>query len=444
MATMSESSYSSPLLPDFLCDSYERYKADTTAFLTWLVTTARVTGYEADVEHPIDQKAPRLKGKARIVAKQSSSASRAQDHIVTVNQIVLLARHVVSASDKKSYASHAVLSIVERAISARQRCARWFQTQDNVTGTTAASNQSHSYFTDVLAEALDILQRHKTQSAAPTQGTGTRSLSRSKTTDKKVSSNPFEGLDVEEVEDVEGENIICWPGSDRSPILEHAYNREADNQEEDLLFAVYCMLDDMKRIRDFIARTWQQYLAKEISLMNAAACTNTAIEFARGIEQRLLTDFPQVSDWNDILDVILPVLDNRYNLRSGGASGEQLEVKNSIYFLPSQRLAPYCNLLKDSVPNPPLGAMYDLQLDWNSSTPLEQWCQDHIFLQQFLIEYVTVFSWKLPARDVASIGLLETISQGKLHLWVAFAFQICLDIRHTMGNLQNMPIARLC
>lgn len=96
------------MIPEILFSSYQRYK-DTNVFTTWLSQAAQSCGFklpnlgpsepeESKPANNSENKAPRLKGKARKEAKAASSASNSQDaepKPVPVSKFKLTTRNLI-------------------------------------------------------------------------------------------------------------------------------------------------------------------------------------------------------------------------------------------------------------------------------------------------------------------------------------------------------------
>src|ERR1700676_2978899 len=77
-------------LPDFLFDTYKRYKADTNRVVAWLVETSQKCGHTLESQPTMTSSSsgPRLKGKARTEARKAGTATRSAPslkHAIAVN-----------------------------------------------------------------------------------------------------------------------------------------------------------------------------------------------------------------------------------------------------------------------------------------------------------------------------------------------------------------------
>lgn len=99
-----------------------------------------------------------------------------------------------------------------------------------------------------------------------------------------VLSNSFAGLEVEDYDTDGGTEPI--PALTRSTSIDSTISGfELDESQlddmEEKTFAMFCLFDDLQRIRNFLAQTWKDYAANKIDLMAASVTTNTALDLAR-------------------------------------------------------------------------------------------------------------------------------------------------------------------
>lgn len=145
------------MLPDFLTDTYKYYKADTTEVLTWLGTTEQAQNKRPSVFQQAP-KQPRLKGKARNLAKETALTPVSVKCILAVAEIVPLARGMASHGQHTLQVPPRIIRILRKAITARQQCTAWFLKQVDNDLVTDSGNEDHAYFTGILQEVLSLLQ----------------------------------------------------------------------------------------------------------------------------------------------------------------------------------------------------------------------------------------------------------------------------------------------
>lgn len=165
-----------------LSSSYQQYKEDTNAFITWLSEAAKACGWKPpknkkpEKQQPVQMpvlhevlKAPRLKGKARKLAKNAEKAhsgkawngaeEQKSDGVKRTISTGVLSQHVELVSEWRIESAilmpEGFQRVLGRAIAARRRFASWFQRTD---GCNIYSNETHQYFIDVLQKAADTLR----------------------------------------------------------------------------------------------------------------------------------------------------------------------------------------------------------------------------------------------------------------------------------------------
>lgn len=267
--------------------AYKRYKQDTETVAGWLAETAANSGYKSDtaINAP---KEPKLKGRARKLArdaaKQSPNNPRIK-HTYTVHttQFVELASQIVKAQPKVIL-TRTLRGIWERAIRARRRFCDWFQSKAS---TSTLSDEKHSHFAAVLEAALQILKPcwEDAKESVPSPKTDTRSTNPPHDPD----DNMFRYLEVEEtVSDEESEGkkeTTTAPSSDVKGVPQANIVFDDDKEEEDeFIFAVWSLLQDVMAVRVYVASTWQRYSVGRVELMQAASVTNLAVDLIRRAE----------------------------------------------------------------------------------------------------------------------------------------------------------------
>ncbi|KAE8449379.1 hypothetical protein EG329_008280 [Mollisiaceae sp. DMI_Dod_QoI] len=291
------------MLPDNIASSYSRYKADTNTFVTWLHATAIASGYNAPITtitNPLSETSAnippptggRLKGKARKDAKakidkESETKKSEPKRVLPTIQLIKQAQAVV-ASQKRVQVPISIQRLLQEAIQARKRCAKWFMnvlTEDKEREKLDKSNHSHEYFIKVLEKTFDIL---KPCFEVPKM----RQASVVDETNEDVSgddiNNRFESLEVEDIDE---------DTYDALPSVSQQKKSKVDNLElemdvdVDLPFVVFCFYEDLHYLRNFLLETWCQ------------------VQLARKSEEEHARFFPSLKDgsYRKITSKIYPV-----------------------------------------------------------------------------------------------------------------------------------------
>ena len=302
-------------LPESLYGTYKQYKADTDKFVTWLVETAQLCGHRlprsqlpSEPELP-PVKAPKLKGRARKLvrdAAQETAKNKAkigtETFIVGVGDFLPMAEAIANFKRKPPVeVPWTFVMVAKRVLLARKRCTEWFQ-QQSQDRNADLRNQSHLYFINILEHVVEILTprfakapTHPKRSKVPPTTVDTKA-----STDAKTEAlNRFETLSTEEP--VTDEEATIPLPSDLSLMVKKARNivfeSEKAADDEELLFACFCLLEDLNKTRSYLRDVWQKFLHCEIALVTASLVTDAAFDTARRMEQDFWQQFPTHSSY---------------------------------------------------------------------------------------------------------------------------------------------------
>ena len=299
-------------LPESLFGTYKRYKDDTKKVATWLAETALSCGYRlqstpgvtlADTILPSSTK---LKGRARTLARKAQKASNSKDKSTTVGDEPRSATVVVSTADFISFAECitsqptpgvsvpiGLIRVLERLIKARKRCNSWFE-RNSKDESDIQNNASHSHFIQTLELTLATLAPHcsedctirsKSEKAIPT------------TTSDHVedSRNRFENLSIDDTQHEEINPPAASFATNRSTSDERPRTKielKELQDKENLLFACFCVLQDLNDLRKYLRDLWRRYEDGKVPLVTASLTANAGVELARLIEEELWQQYP--------------------------------------------------------------------------------------------------------------------------------------------------------
>lgn len=416
------------MLPEFLYDSYKQYKTDTDELLAWLSASAHQCGH-------------------------SGTSSRAQK--VALGGLLSQARCIVSATSPPMKIPSTKIGLIQRVIAARRRCTEWFENHPDTETAAKTKNQTHSYFTGILEKVLNILQpcyfqqeaSSSTRLASGSTGAIHRSSKEKTSTGSKLSSeetkNMFEQLTVEEpsfdipLELPEAEKVILEerPAENAIQIQDRrSSDPETESFYEEVKFAFFCLLEDLQQIRQFLRETWSQYQSFKITLMNASVTTNAAIQFVRRLELGVFADFPQLSGWEEVMQLIFPTA---FNSQGNTADSVQWEVLEYIYFFPySQLIDTSLYLFNDrKMPSPVWDYFYDPRSDRATYSHLKKVREDMILMSEMVPElFFLVLCNNMPVEDELVWGIRRMLGKREVDLSVCFALQVFIDIHHGLGE----------
>lgn len=426
--------------PENLYDTYRESKAGTTKFLTWLVDEAATAGHHLASKALFQQaKTPRLKGKERILQKKAAARPTVERYALVTDEILPLARKL--AKHKTSVQiPQGILHLIRKVIKARQRCTTWYEKQSTKNDGLRQSNETHAYFTNVLVGTLEVLKSKQNKDAVPSE--------RGNCDEKKPDNhhiNIFDYLGSEETELQVDKDNAQGNGAKppKTPTPGKGSNRKVYEPEvfENVGFAVFCMLEDLERLRLFMRRSWEKYHVKEISIMNVSVCTNTALEFARQIDTDFREKFPKFVDWTAVLQYLHPETDWLGDVKKVYTGQEKQRFRpdlvpdtcptHSLYFLPFLEVILY-NEFGFSVPQ--IDDIYYPCSDAAGRERNEQWRRDHVLIQHLLRAVPPPQVSHFVVTDEVTECLRHVVSKNPIHLWIIFGLQIQLDIHHILGK----------
>lgn len=173
-------------------------------------------------------------------------------------------------------------------------------------------NQTYLYFTNLLIGTLEFSSQCKLQTHFPAEAPIAKGGSPIIATRTSSTTLNLRSPDIKSCQ-VVADNAECndkFSAKNTKPekdVKRKVYEPEVS---ENIGFAVFCMLEDLERLRLYICRAWEKYRPKEINIMNVLVCRNNALEFDRQIEN----DFSQ--DWTAVLQYLYPETDWLEDLRN--------------------------------------------------------------------------------------------------------------------------------
>ncbi|KAI9713960.1 MAG: hypothetical protein M1820_000690 [Bogoriella megaspora] len=420
------------MLPKFLYGSYKRYKADTSAFVDWLIETAKKCGYDAKVHE-----ASQVDGKPKKKQKSKQSAETPK-HKITLKELSVLS----SVIAKSTFDVPAViLTTVRRAISLRKRCAKWFFASTE----SSSANQTHSHFITVLEELCELLER---KLGKRTLGTHLKSIEDASHEQvlSTLSNNSFAALSLEEATELEATEVST------AEVSRIEIDEEEDDMESPyasmLIFSFFCLFEDLHNMRNFVSQSVTEYLEGKIDLMNVSVVADTAVQLSKQLIDEVLQAWPDEDlkkdqslqnlmcmtasafrgkDWFDKPDPTIP-----FNIEMG-------DVADWCYFPTSVLLASFRGVLNDNdtpVFRKGYFGIYDANARRERMSASQRFHEDKIILLELLPEFAFMQRIKvdLPVQDEITRGLINFVKDKKVPVWLCFATQILLDVHHGLRH----------
>jgi hypothetical protein len=223
--------------------TYQTYKNDTATFTTWLVSTAKQCGLTVNGEDGPTNGEPKLKGRARKLARDAAKQSNASSdslkcQMVTTKVLIACAETIAKHKKPPVRLPPDVLAFAKRAIDLRTKYALAHQDLGRKHAEDfhfQQSNSGHSHFINVLKQTLQILR--------PCYETRRQTVTTPGAHDDFA--NRFSQLNVE---DVSEEFLKDVPqASEPSEYSSQSTVFEVETKEEDRWFKIFCFLEDLSR-----------------------------------------------------------------------------------------------------------------------------------------------------------------------------------------------------
>lgn len=295
------------MLPGFLDSAYKKYKNDTSIFIQWLSDNGQKCGYTlksgANASRPLpgaaSVKTARLKGKARKAAKQQGApmaADPAPDqtpprkrYFISSHELLYLAKAIVGSKSPTIQVPPPIIHAGLRAVSSRKRCANFFN--KSADAKLSKQNHGHSYFISLMEEILLTLQPCFALSAGTTDQNASNDPRPSVGTLEDL-ENRFAVLEVEEPEEPQDDGPATSSETVSQPIYDLESPEATRDAEQDKLFAIFCLFDDLARLRSFVTSLWTKHKNGEVGLITASVTTNSAIQVAIRTQEEVLATYP--------------------------------------------------------------------------------------------------------------------------------------------------------
>lgn len=340
-----------------------------------------------------------------------------------------------------------------RALEARQGVSISFP-HDAIGNEDVESQKKHQHFINVLKDIADILWPFK---PAPRQK-GARS-GHASTVDKLAAeqfANRFSRLSVEEMTQADSSG---QPAPDQSlpevPMV--VVERSQDEVEEEFLFAINALLQELQNIRAYVDNAWTSYKQRQLDLVTVSLVTNTSIDLVR----RLELSFEDTIQWPTRYAIshfpvwTLPVL--RYCIQTQHFEKGNLEEKaesfkpskyvlgfnmttcDFCFYLVYVGLKAFLWAIKNDdpfLPEIPMRQFGSGPLPADLSRTVEMALLYRINLKTYILDQMT--------HDEITRGMQYMVDNKVIPIWITFSMQILLDIHKPLGASMGRPFSDLC
>jgi Family of unknown function (DUF6604) len=245
--------------------------------------------------------------------------------------------------------------------------------------------------------------------------------------------NLFAALDVEELAEsytmATSHNLSL---SKHQTSYEFKLAKGKKDAEQAKLFALFCLFEDLNRIRTSVSNVWKKYKEQEIDLITASVTTNTAIQLAIRVQSETLAAFPKYRlNRLAVMSVLRQFAETPEDFREEDL-GDRFEPENIAQWIFGPVYL-HLKFMKQSFPGPynPKQIIKETSLD-------KQFLKDADILAKVLPELNFMAQHELHrlATDELTKGLWDLVStKGKtkeIPIWLTFATAVFLDIHQTL------------
>ncbi|KAF2774350.1 hypothetical protein EJ03DRAFT_5303 [Teratosphaeria nubilosa] len=431
------------MAPQPLTGRYKLYKAGTAKLVDWLATTASRC---CDIRIVIKS----LAGSGNVQSKpiRPPGKSKGPETVeLSTQELIQLAEAIISARPPVDIPEH-IIEIIRNVIGGRRECAAWYAGQALEIGSDVQKqNETHRYFIMVLERILDLLAdaRSRLKVAVPTVTPVTNAKTSAKqanlTSKEEELSNMFACLDLEEPSEI----LLEPPASIATPSIK-LVNFRLQKKQDDAAFQVWCFLQDLTDVREYVKNTWLEYVKGEVSFLVASSVTDTAFGLLRCADEEFTETSPlQDSGWESLLEFFGLTSFARGNVvwlcpeKPGDHPKEQQSSINIVELL--------CPIAHRAIWNYALDMAALCQAEAArrkgekfEGLGLESWygwhhfCEVLLELTPQLHEITHGSSCRHVVLDEFVQGLVECHSKRRVPMWVVHACQIYLDIYDMLGD----------
>lgn len=448
---------SSTVLPDFLFDTYRRYKADTGQVVAWLAETAQKSGYALSADSapasPRGSSGGGAKSKGpksdRTPSSATTSKATQQQTALTIQQVTNIAEWIARLNPPVSVPS-LIVTLLESAISARKRCSQWFQS--NARGANA-ENTTHSHFINVLESVLQILPPRlstpDTESSLP-KPLDVAPPSPDQQIMEVTDNFGILAIDEGELAEVNEDTSTLPQSTTASPSastkrIPRSYKVETTDNDEEIYFALFCLFTDLRDLRDFLLDLWHDYRCGETDLVTASLTTNLSFDLVRQVEKDLFDSFPVFKSYQDVWSIFYMFMCYQRGIDIGHLQQKfelvpqpMRDVADLVYMNIYRLLAGFCDVLQPHhapIYRPGHYGIYDPDIDRGQLNDYERFLEDKIIISESMTEFFVLSKsgdQGILVLDELSKGLLDMFRTKKISLSLTFATQVYVDIHHVL------------
>ncbi|MCJ1251850.1 hypothetical protein MMC30_009088 [Trapelia coarctata] len=455
-------------------NTYQLYKKQTDQLAQWLLDTAVLCGYPPPESAPSTANGPGHKnesagpggpkGKDRKKATEQSeelpAAEGTPPYSIRLSQFVELAKVIAERTESNVRVPATVIALVQQVIKMRKSLSKFYIMQgrsnsdiENLQG----NNQSHMYFISRLEEVYRLLDSAVKDPANAT--TQSDQASRKPFEPKDVASidevaNRFSILEVEEPIDLDIEPSAPTPSASASAEVAklQAHRNvvyDTDEDDDELDFAIFCLFEDLRRVREFLSQIWHDYKSGKLDLMTTSIITNTAFGFVQSLDADFCRAHPTLIvpkfHNNPIMSIYLVIcmisgVDIRFRNHPDDMYNYQMKEIGEFFFLPVYLLLEAFSrvIQPGGMPEAKKGhyGTYNPKADRGKMSYRQKIMEDKILLLENLPSFCLLGQARhdVFVLDELTAGLGNLYKKKEIPLWLVFAAQIFLDVNHIMRD----------
>ncbi|KAL8705398.1 MAG: hypothetical protein Q9201_001470 [Fulgogasparrea decipioides] len=456
------------ILPGAITTAYARYKAYESSVLSWIVTASNECGYRKPPQVVCPIKAdgnpgtilPEKGDSENYNNVHHASATTAKPvkkpvkYAVTREEMVERVELIVGREGRKAIVPDFVVRYLRRSIADREKCSAWFNEHMAGDSLVEQSTSGHIHFTEILKSIQSRLEPY----------VGSREASPPKRTRKKraqvdlgkgTESKPgFANLHVTDLGEDDSDELLSvddlsnhkLPEVYQQPDIQEVY--EAESTNEDVLVAISGILGKLKSVRKHIKSVWREYRKQQISLIQATVVTNTAIDYARILEDDFIAEFSNSPAWGEgLVETLFPRETSLWKKNLSTFTLDDSQDIDRLYQLPTTFLKTFLDTcekralfpaIKDWIPQ--INRVYDPRQDISNSDYLGKLNRNKILLDSIIPELAMQAKSEIfSSSDQVTAAFRETLETKNVRLLAAFAIQVLLDMNIVLGNDFSRP-----
>lgn len=234
-------------------------------------------------------KGPRLKGKARTLARASHPPAEVHEnpntvtYRITTTDFICLAKFISKANKPRiKVPNHFVLQL-RQAIKTRKSHQAWYESRCTGTAESMASDCGHAFFIRTLESVMEILR--------PIMPEASPHVRENASTGSYELANMFEHLVIEETLETDSHSKV-QPKLSTPARVSATVESTNSGRKQEAFVASTLLSHDVHRLRGVIQTAWKDYHEGKASLVAASITTNTAIDFCRELQEDFERTFP--------------------------------------------------------------------------------------------------------------------------------------------------------